>query len=58
MKLTARVSRLLGPGKLVFEEQALDAAALKPGEILAETLCSAISVGTEMAAWRGDLINR
>ena len=54
MTIAARVARLLAPKRLVFEEQALDPARLAPGEVLAETICSAISVGTEMAAYLGE----
>ncbi|MBI4324219.1 MAG: zinc-binding alcohol dehydrogenase [Chloroflexi bacterium] len=51
--LQARVVELTGPRQVVIREQRLEAAKLKAGEILAETLYSAISVGTEMAAYLG-----
>lgn len=47
----ARVVRLLGPRELVIEEQPL--AAPGEGELLCETLVSAISPGTELAAYQG-----
>lgn len=48
---TARIVRLLAPGQLVFEDQPLP--PLREGEILCETLCTAISPGTEIAAYTG-----
>jgi threonine dehydrogenase-like Zn-dependent dehydrogenase len=52
--VTAHVARLLGPCQLVFEKQPLEPGSLKSGEIFAETICSAISVGTELAAYLGE----
>ena len=49
--LTARVAWLDAPEALVWREEPLHAPAL--GEILCETVVSAISPGTELAAWRG-----
>lgn len=54
MTIAARVAQLVAPKQLVFEELTLDPARLAPGEVLAETICSAISVGTEMAAYLGE----
>lgn len=48
---TARVVRLHGPGQLVFEDQPLGAPA--EGELLCQTLVTAISPGTELAAYQG-----
>ncbi|WP_083825545.1 zinc-dependent alcohol dehydrogenase [Citromicrobium sp. JLT1363] len=48
---SARTVWLEGPGKLVLREERLDAP--RKGEILCETIVSAISPGTELAAWRG-----
>jgi len=47
----ARVVRLLGPRELVFEEQLLSSPG--EGELLCETLVTAISPGTELAAYQG-----
>ncbi|MGV3757274.1 MAG: zinc-dependent alcohol dehydrogenase [Verrucomicrobiota bacterium] len=52
--ITAQIARLLGPRQLVFEEQVLVAENLGPQEVLAETICSAISPGTELAAYLGE----
>jgi len=54
MAVVAKVARLLAPRQIVFEEQPLDPGRLAAGEVFAETLCSAISVGTEMAAYLGE----
>lgn len=48
---TAKVVWLDGPGELALREEAL--AAPGAGEVLCETVVSAISPGTELAAWRG-----
>lgn len=48
----ASIARLHGPGDLRFESEALPAAP-GAGEILARTLWSAISTGTELAAFQG-----
>lgn len=50
---TSRIAELTGPRQLIFREQTLAASALKDNELLAETVCSALSAGTEVAAWRG-----
>lgn len=52
--LKSQVVVLEGPGQLVFQQEDLDLAGLQPGQVAAETLYSAISPGTEMAAYRGD----
>lgn len=52
--ITSKIARLLGPKQLVFEEQVLNAENLGPQEVLAETICSAISPGTELAAYLGE----
>lgn len=48
---TAKVVWLDGPGELALREEELGAPG--PREILCETIVSAISPGTELAAWRG-----
>jgi threonine dehydrogenase-like Zn-dependent dehydrogenase len=53
-QIEARIVELKGPRKLVFETKTLDLSTLKDGEIAAETLFSAISPGTEVAAYKGD----
>jgi 2-desacetyl-2-hydroxyethyl bacteriochlorophyllide A dehydrogenase len=49
----ARIVRLMGPRELVFETCALPAAELQQDEILAATDVTAISPGTELAAYTG-----
>jgi len=49
---SASIARLHGPGDLRFEDEALPAAP-GTGEILARTLWSTISPGTELAAFQG-----
>ena len=51
--INARVSCLLAPGKLVFEEEIIDPASLAPGDVAVATEFSAISPGTELAAYSG-----
>jgi 2-desacetyl-2-hydroxyethyl bacteriochlorophyllide A dehydrogenase len=51
--LTSNVVRLLGPRDLVFEQEELDAAAIGPDEIVVATEFSAVSPGTELAAYAG-----
>lgn len=50
--ITAKTVWLEGPGELVLREEPL--AAPGAGKILCETIVTAISPGTELAAWRGD----
>lgn len=52
--INAKVYELTAPRTLRLREQRLDPLALEPAEILCETVFSALSVGTELAAWRGD----
>ncbi|MEM7702471.1 MAG: zinc-binding alcohol dehydrogenase [Pseudomonadota bacterium] len=47
----ARVAWLKGPGELVWRKESLPPPDI--GQVLCETLFSAISPGTELAAWRG-----
>ncbi|MEM6474687.1 MAG: zinc-binding alcohol dehydrogenase [Pseudomonadota bacterium] len=47
----AHVVWLEAPGDVVLREEAIGAP--KPDELLCETIVSAISPGTELAAWRG-----
>jgi threonine dehydrogenase-like Zn-dependent dehydrogenase len=48
----ARVVRLLGPGRLCWEEEPLP-PVIGERSLLCRTVASAISPGTELAAWRG-----
>ncbi|MDJ0641206.1 MAG: zinc-binding alcohol dehydrogenase [Erythrobacter sp.] len=52
MSITAKTVWLEAPGQVALRNEALEA----PGadEILCETIVTAISPGTELAAWRGD----
>lgn len=52
--ITSRIAELTGPGELVFKEAPLQPEQLTGREVLAETVVSAVSPGTELAAWRGD----
>src|SRR5260221_2866800 len=52
--MEAKVIELRGPGKVVITSQQLDLEHLQSDELAAETLYSAISPGTEIAAYRGD----
>ncbi|MDJ0978405.1 MAG: zinc-binding alcohol dehydrogenase [Erythrobacter sp.] len=49
--IASRTAWLEGPGDLVWRDEPL--AAPGPGDVLCETLITAISPGTELAAWRG-----
>jgi threonine dehydrogenase-like Zn-dependent dehydrogenase len=46
-------ARLLAPRELVFEELPLEADRLGPRELYATTECTAVSIGTEYAAFAG-----
>jgi len=50
----SQVVELLSPRELIFKSQALDLSKLNSQSVAAKTLYSAISPGTELAAWRGD----
>ncbi len=50
--LTSKTVWLEAPGRLVLREEPVASPAA--GEILCETIVTAISPGTELAAWRGD----
>lgn len=50
--LTSKTVWLEAPGKVVLREEPV--ASPGAGEILCETIVTAISPGTELAAWRGD----
>lgn len=52
--LVARVVEVHGPGQLVITANRLDVSALQPDEVAAVTLYTAVSPGTEVAAFRGD----
>jgi threonine dehydrogenase-like Zn-dependent dehydrogenase len=47
-------ARLLAPRELVFEDVTLQLPLSEPGSFLAETEVSAVSVGTELAAYVGE----
>ena len=47
----ARIARLLGPGRLCWEEESLPPVGER--SLSCRTVASAISPGTELAAWRG-----
>jgi threonine dehydrogenase-like Zn-dependent dehydrogenase len=51
--IEVEVARLLGPGEIAWEREAIYPGALKDDEVLAETMYSAISPGTEVAAYSG-----
>ncbi len=51
--IEAKVAKLLGPHKLVFENETIDETSLISDQILCKTLVSAISPGTEIAAYDG-----
>lgn len=51
--LTSNVVRLLGPRDLVFETEEIDVATISPDEIVLATEFSAVSPGTELAAYVG-----
>ncbi len=51
--MKAIVYELQSPGTLLRREQELDERSLGPDDILAETLFSVVSTGTELAAWLG-----
>lgn len=50
---SATVYSLVGPRDLIFEEKKIDAAAVGSRAVIAKTVFSAISTGTELAAWGG-----
>lgn len=49
----AKIARLTAPRTLVFDEEILDPALMAEDELLAETVVTALSVGTELAAYTG-----
>lgn len=51
--ITAQTAVLEAPRDLQFKEEMLDTASLGDDELLAETIVSAISPGTELAAYNG-----
>lgn len=51
--MLAKVYKLIAAGELIVEEQELN-TSLAPNDVLAQTVYSAISPGTELAAYRGD----
>jgi threonine dehydrogenase-like Zn-dependent dehydrogenase len=52
--MTSAIFRLHGPGNVQIEEQDLDLSRLASGDVAARTLFTAVSAGTELAAYRGD----
>jgi threonine dehydrogenase-like Zn-dependent dehydrogenase len=53
MKASGKRARLMAPGNLVFEDLEIDLDSLGPEQLYAETERSAVSVGTERAAYLG-----
>lgn len=53
MKFTSSVASLVGPRQLQFDQFVLDTESVGPNSVLVETIVSAISPGTELAAWTG-----
>jgi threonine dehydrogenase-like Zn-dependent dehydrogenase len=51
--IEARIAVLEQPRRLVFKQERLDPSSLKEGQLLCETLVTAISPGTEVAAYLG-----
>ncbi len=51
--IKSKVVKLLGPHELVFEDESIDENLLSSDEILCRTIVSAISPGTEVAAYEG-----
>lgn len=49
----AKIAKLLGPRELIFESEHIDENALGSDEVLCKTLATAISPGTEIAAYNG-----
>ncbi|HVZ64228.1 MAG TPA: zinc-binding alcohol dehydrogenase [Lacunisphaera sp.] len=52
--MTSNVVRLYGPCDLRIDQETHDLDALAPNEVAARTLYTAVSTGTEVAAYRGD----
>lgn len=50
---SVRVYSLVGPGNLVLEEKEIDFSSVGTRAVIAKTVFSAISTGTELAAWGG-----
>ena len=53
MKLSGEIIILEKPGKIKFKPTEIDTKKIKPSEIVAKTIFSAISPGTETAAYSG-----
>ena len=51
--IKAKVAKLLGPHELVFDDEPIDESLLASDEVLCKTIASAISPGTEIAAYNG-----
>jgi threonine dehydrogenase-like Zn-dependent dehydrogenase len=51
--ITARIAILEEPRRLIFKLEKLDPENLSEGQVLCQTLVTAISPGTEVAAYRG-----
>jgi threonine dehydrogenase-like Zn-dependent dehydrogenase len=54
MALASHIVELLGPKQIHVRTEDIDIARLKSAEVCARTICSVISPGTEVAAYRGD----
>ena len=51
--INVKVVSLKAPNSIVFLNETIDEASIGPSEIICETLVSAISPGTELAAYNG-----
>ncbi|PLX03063.1 MAG: zinc-binding dehydrogenase, partial [Marinilabiliales bacterium] len=52
-KITSKIYTLINPRKLVLSEEIIDPKTIEKDEIIAQTIYSAISPGTELAAYCG-----
>lgn len=52
-KLTSEIYELLGPRQLALRHESLDLGCLGPNEVVARTIVSVVSPGTELAAYVG-----
>ncbi|MGZ6288264.1 MAG: zinc-dependent alcohol dehydrogenase, partial [Bdellovibrionota bacterium] len=52
--IESKIVELDGPKSIVIKSEQLDLSELKDNEVAGQTLFSAISPGTELAAYRGD----
>lgn len=52
-KISAEIFELQGPGQLVLKTEEIDLESIGPDEIVAKTIVSVVSPGTEIAAYTG-----